>query len=766
MDLLQDFAVVLVFAGAAGLLFRRCGLSAIVGYLVAGMIIGPYTPPFSLVENKDSVEQLSQFGLVFLMFFVGLELSLARIRTLGFSLVWATALLAWLVFNLCQCFAWLMGWSQVASFVFASMFVVSSSAIISKMLLESRLSHERYAQNALGITILEDVVVIILMTLLSSQIQLAGLAGHGDLASGPARTLGLFAGFVVLTVVVGVLFLPKILQRFDRSGDMDLKIIIVGGMVFAAAVVTGRVGFSSALGAFLFGVIVSGTSFKHKIEKSLVGTQDLFSAVFFASIGMMIDLRTVHQHLWLVLGVTAFIVPARILAGAVSFLLTGSDLKTAVRTALILTPIGEFSYILAQQGVNAGVGVPDYFYVIAVGTSILTSILAPLLVRHSEKIAECVAGRLPRFLQKFLGAYQFWLREMTHKQEQIVWWKLTASRLGQLSVEVLLLAGVLMYSATLQHGLRQLLERAALDFSFSPYLYWTVVGVAVLALIVAIWRNIGALGAIYADTCAGHGQQARRLRQVIELAIQTVGAVGLLWLVWALFPVPLAGPWTGGAVAVIAVVFAALFWRRLIQWHSQFQYSLNRALTGAAPSLSSTVTPRQSEFWRVQLAECVLPDHAACRLRTIAALGLRPRFGCAIVEIERHGEIITNPPPDTLLFAGDKLLLFGADRQIKPALDFLQTEEEPAGRQASISESKLTTVDLPPDSPKLGRSLADLGIFAQTGVQVLGVERDGQAILNPAAGQQLKAGDKLLVLGTAEQGKKFRRWLSEPGQAG
>jgi CPA2 family monovalent cation:H+ antiporter-2 len=760
MDLLQDFAVVLVFAGIGGWLFRRFGLSAIVGYLVAGMIIGPHTPPFSLIENVDRVHVLSQIGLVFLMFFVGLELSLSRIRTLGFSLVWATAILSWLVFNLCQMFASLMNWTPTAGFVFASMFVVSSSAIISKMLLEGRLSHERYAQNALGITILEDVVVIILMTLLASQAHIADAGGHGAVAGGPGKTLGLFAGFVVLSVVIGMLFLPNILKRFSRAADMDLKVIFVAGLIFTAAVATAKVGFSPALGAFLFGVVIGGTSFKHKIEKALMGTQDIFSAVFFASIGMLINIRTVHEHLWLVLGVTAFIVPIRILAAFVSFTLTGSEFKTAVRTALILTPIGEFSYILAQIGIKAGAA-PDYFYVIAVGSSILTSMIAPVLVKHADAIAEFAANRRPRFWAKTMSVYQLWLQEISNKQEKVVWWKLTSKRLGQLAIEFLLLAGVLIYSATFQHAIAGLLERAKIGYVFNPYVYWALVGIVALVLFVAIWRNIGALSMIYAEACAGRGSRAKRLKPLIELAIQAIGTIGLLWMVWMLFPVPLYGVWAGVIVFVAVVVFLALFWRKLIRWYSHFQYSFNQALSGKSASLSSTVTPQQSEFWRVQLAELILPDNAACRMKTIAQLDLRKKFGCAIVEIERHGELITNPAPDTMLFPGDKLLLFGANRQIKSALEMLQAEIETEQEPASISESKLETVVVPAASGKLRQSLAHLQISARTGVQVLGIEREGKATLNPAANHELQAGDKLLVLCTAAQGRKFQKWLGE-----
>jgi CPA2 family monovalent cation:H+ antiporter-2 len=212
-------------------------------------------------------------------------------------------------------------------------------------------------------------------------------------------------------------------------------------------------------------------------------------------------------------------------------------------------------------------------------------------------------------------------------------------------------------------------------------------------------------------------------------------------------------------VLVVSVVFLALFWRKLIRWYSHFQYSFNLALAGNPTSLSSTVTPQQSEFWHVQLAELVLPDHAACRLRTIAQLDLRRQFGCSIVEIERHGERITNPAPDTTLYPGDQLLLFGASRQIKLALEMLQQEVENGRESGSLSESRLETVVVRASSGKAGRTLAQLRIFASTGVQVLGVERDGQAALNPAADHELRAGDRLLILSTAAQAREFQRWL-------
>jgi CPA2 family monovalent cation:H+ antiporter-2 len=353
-----------------------------------------------------------------------------------------------------------------------------------------------------------------------------------------------------------------------------------------------------------------------------------------------------------------------------------------------------------------------------------------------------------------------WLHEIVNRQEKVMWWKLISPRLGRLGLELVLLAGLLIYSAELHDFMHKMLATKDIVFEFSSYAYWAVIGVVCLTLCVAIWRSISALSMIVADVSIDRSSQARHLRPIIRLAGQTVGAIALLSFVKVLFPVPLSGTVAWLIVFAASLVFIVVFWRKLIQWHSRFQHSLDVVVSGSAPSLTSTVTPQQSEFWNAQLAECVLPDNAACNMKSIASLDLRRQFGCIIVEIERHGELMANPAPDTILFPGDKLLLFGSGRNIKPALNFLQTETVRT-TDSVVSTVGLETFAVPANSGRIGHSLADLQIFAKTGVQVLGIERDGQATLNPSANHQLKTGDKLLVLCNGAQAKKFRKWLSE-----
>ena len=282
--LIRDLAVVLLIAGAAAWLCRRLGLSAIVGYLVAGAIIGPHTPPFALVADLDRVQTLAQLGLVFLIFSIGLNLSLSRLKRLGLSVILATAIGAVLVLNGGRLFGWALGWGVTASLFLAAMLMVSSSAIISKVLDELNLTHERPGQLALGMTVLEDVVAILMLTLLTSLIQFGG-----DKPPPLMPTFGALGAFVVFIALMSLLIMPKLLARVSRGGLPEIRTLLVGGLLLALAWLAVKVGYSLALGAFVFGAIVGSTRYKADIERSFEGLDQTFGAVFFVAVGMLVD---------------------------------------------------------------------------------------------------------------------------------------------------------------------------------------------------------------------------------------------------------------------------------------------------------------------------------------------------------------------------------------------------------------------------------------------------------------------------------------------
>lgn len=661
--LIQDFAVILMIAGVAGWCFRRIKMSVIVGFLLTGIIIGPHTPPFALVSDLDRIQAISQLGLVFLMFAVGLRLNLERIRRLGFGVAATTFLGAFLVFQVTILVGQIAGLDRLQSMFLAAMLMVSSSAIIIKSLQESGFLHERFGQKATGITVLEDVVAIVMLAILSS------LVGIDDQQQGGiGQTLWLLAGFATIMVAGGMLLLPRILRKVKTPSDADLKSIMVAGMLFLAAVMAARAGFSIALGAFLFGVAIAETSFARTIERSFSGALEMFSAVFFVSIGMLIDITLLWENLLLAVALTVFAIVSRTLAVGGASLIVGSRLREAVQTGLSVTVIGEFSFIIAQLGVMTG-ALPATYYPLAVGMCILTALTSPLLVRHSEALAAGVESLLPSGTKRRMTSYRETVSNISYVQQKNNLWKMTRPRAVRIGLELVLAAAIMGFSSRIHS---YFVERVAESGFHVPGLnmaFWLVISLVVITIMVAAWRTIAALAMLYAEALTlDPSVHQERKRGLLEKGFKTVAFILLLFFVWMFFPVEI---FTKNAFLVYLVVLAilvGLLGNHLLRWHSLFQSSLHESLKNSGSSRShlnpQLARHNQSETdWQMDLIDVTLPDNARCANMTIAETDLRQRFGSSILEIERQGVLIHNPPPDFRLYPGDKLLVFGNEKK-------------------------------------------------------------------------------------------------------
>jgi len=755
VSLLQDFAVVLLVAGITGWVFRRLGLSAVVGYLVAGIVIGPFTPPFTLVSDVDRIETLTDLGLAFLMFFVGMGLSFKRIRRLGVGVVATTAITAFFVFQLCHGFAALMGWDDTTAFIFSAMLMASSSAIITKMLAESGLTHERFAQNAQGVTVLEDIVAIVLLTILGSRLQI------GDAAPREVSdTLFLLMGFATILVVVGLIFVPKLLERFGKAADSDLISVLVSGLVFIAGVASIKAGFSVALGAFLFGVVVSETRFKSQIEKSLGGAQDMFSAIFFVAIGMLIDVQAFVDNAGLILGIAAFAIAARTLAATVGFAATGNPLPLAVSSAVVVTPIGEFAYVIAQIGVDAE-AVPSSFYAVAVGVSIVTAVCAPFFAKKAEAIGAFVEKVQPRWLAALFEYYQLRLHRIALSFERNHVWQLTRRRSGLALIQITLLGGLFGFANPIKAGLDLIMSRAGFGLNAWETGYWIVILILSIGLLVAIWQSLQTLCMVYADALTMHSENAGRKRAIVQFTLQAISAAALGAAVWVGAPMRASTTIAGFVILAVLLVLYVLLRRQLGAIGIRLEQHLSNP--GHAPGrrsrVSAVASGEGSKNWDLDVVECEIPEDAACVGKSLHTLALRPLFGCSILEIDRQGYILDRVGPNDVLYPGDRLLLFGVPDQIENTRNFLQGTGDTEDETPDFEEAILDTVTIPDDSRVVNLSLAEARIFDETGVQIMGIERAGIRTMNPSGGEILIAGDRLLVMGSGVEIRTFQTWL-------
>jgi CPA2 family monovalent cation:H+ antiporter-2 len=758
IEFIQDLAVILVVAGVVGWMCQRVGLSVVVGFLVAGILIGPHTGAFTFVTDLGRVDTAAQVGLVFLMFGIGLRLSLRKLRKLGLSLLLAVFASAGVIFYLTRLLGVALGLEEIESVFLAGMLMVSSSAIIGKVLQETGATHERSGQLAMGMTVLEDVVAVVMLTVLNSVVQFGGAGGAPRIS----ETIGLFGAFVVMSAIMGLLLVPWLLRKMSIAADEELQTLGMAALLFGTAMVAQRAGYSLALGAFLLGTIVSETPHRHQIERTFEGMRDVFSAVFFVAIGMQIDLRLLGEAWMLILSVGAFTLGARVVATSVGLVLIGNTPKDAFRAGLALTPIGEFSFIIAQMGVTAQV-VPPKFYPLAVGVSLMTTFVAPLLTRRSEAISGWVFRREPRWARVWTDYYRSWLERLQARQKRNLLWQLSRKRFIQISVEVLLVTGLLVFSREMLVFVEEWLGRDWLFPRGPAVLFWSLLALIVLAPLVAIWRNIAALALLYAQvSTSGHPRQGR-LAPLVEAGIKTVaGAMIYIWL-GAFLPAGGSARWLLLATAIVVVIALIVLRRKLIFWHSELEVELQDVLGGGESRMIGTATPwlQPHEAWNLNVIDCVLPDLADCQGQRIADLNLRARFGCAVVGIERQGYMISLPGPDAVLYPRDKVMLMGTGDQVAAGKQFLTAVTGKFAEASDFDEVRMEAVVVPGTSRVAGRTLGELSLARTHGVQVAGIDRAGQRVLNPGPGERIEARDELLLLGTPAQIGEFKSWLSE-----
>lgn len=757
ISLIQDLAIVLLTAGIAGTLFRRCGLSVIVGYLVAGILIGPYTPPFSFILDVDRIQTLSQVGLVFLMFGIGLGLSLSKLGRMGWPMLLATGLGAFLMLNLTLLLGLALGWTVNQSMFIAGMVMVSSSAVIAKVVGELNLTHERPGQIALGVTVLEDIVAVIMLTVLGSQVH-----GGGD-SVGSVLT-GMTA-FVALLVGAGLLMVPRLMRRLEARADPELQTIIVAGMLFLLSLAAVKAGYSLALGAFLLGAIVAEIPQKVSVEKAFGGMRDVFSSVFFVSIGMMIDLSLMRTVWPLVLGLGVFALVGRAFVTGFALILCGTKPQEARRAGLLLGPLGEFSFIIAQLGVSAAV-LPESYYPMAVGASIFTVLMVPIINRHADAILR-VANRMePLWLHRALDAYSGWLDDVRSQPTTSIAWKLVRGRLAQTGLEMLFVTGVMLFSRQLLDLLLENATAFGLEARTVIYVFWSVISVIALIPLLAIWRNLAAISMILGESI---GSESRLPTPFVRNTLLGIVAVGLGYWLFLIVPTDQLGFWGWGAIATAGIVVVAVFSRRLIYWHSHWQSSMREVLAEhpreaglAAAAVARGRRQQDLAQWNLHLREIVVPDAATYGGQTLAQLSIPSRFGCAVLELERNGHVITTIGPDLRVYPGDKLLLLGPNAQLEEARKALIQGRSARNESDEFLGSVLENFHIS-TSPRTGRTLAELNLAQLTGTRVVGIERAGQKIIAPSGQERLLPEDNVLVAGTLAEINAFRRWLNAAG---
>jgi len=658
----------------------------------------------------------------------------------------------------------------------AAMLMVSSSAVISKIMHEMKLNHDRVAQMALAMTIVEDVVAVIMLTVLGASVH-GGVIGESESSRGLGEVLLVLGTFVAVLVVLGLLVMPRLLKKLEKRNDPEIQIVVVVGLLLLCTFLTVEAGYSLVLGAFLFGAVVAEIKQKITIEHHFEGLKYVFSSVFFVSIGMMIDL-TQLKHVWVTVAVlSAFALFVRPIACGFALMLVGMPPRQARRGGMLLTPLGEFTFIIAMAGISAKI-LPDTFYPVAVGLSICTVLATPILNRFAEPILDFAERVEPRFLIRAIAAYQGWLHEVQARQSGRLVWKLIRGKLLTLVVVVMFVSGLLIFSERIFAAVAELEAAKNVHPKVLNYAFWGVLGAVLLVPLVAIWQNASIIAMIIGEALGGTPDKPMHLHaRVITNALRAAVAVGMAHWLHTLLPMDILPLWGWLIVGFAAVTVAIVFSNKFARLHTKWEHSVQEVLGEDSRSPRQMREEARVELdrslgeWDVSLVDCVVPRGAQYAGKTLAELAIPTRFGCSILEIERNGYVFTAVDSALRLYPGDNLLLLGLQEQIDGACEFLAHVAHSHGQNnaaQAIGEdsgdvfggSVLETV-LMPECERAGKTLVELRISQATNVRVAGIRRGGEQIVNPGGHVQLFAGDHLLVVGTIVDLQEFREWLVE-----
>ncbi len=676
VSFLQDLAVVLLVSGVVTLLFHKAKQPRVVGYILAGLLIGPHTPPFSFVNDDSTIRTLADLGVVFLMFSLGLDFNIRRLRRVGVTAVVTAVIdvtfMVWLGYELGQ----FLGWSTIESLFLGGILCDSSTTILSKILNELGHSQNKASQLTIAISVVEDVLAVAMMALLTG----VGLSGGVDpgLVMGRVWTLGMF---MLLVVVVGLLVVPRVLNYLARFENDELLVVTGVGMCFGVALVAVKLELSMALGAVLVGLLASESQARMRLVTLVEPLRHIFSAVFFVSVGLMLDPSVLLAQWVPVLLATAAVVIGKFTTTSTGALLTGQDAPTAFRVGAGMAQTGEFAFIIAALGISLN-ATGQNVYQVGVATAVLSTVISPYLIRWMDANAGSLAER--RGVRRWTAMFQLyseWVDRIRLKRQPSAVRAIIRRSVWMTIINTLLIAAILGaagYAAQREiPGIPENLRR--------PGLYraalWLVAMVLAMPLYLVNFRKFNALGMVLAEVglpMTISGAWARHTRTFIANVVTLAGGAALVVMTFILSASMLPSRET--LLLLTAVVVAVAMWgrRRLSRVYQKAQFALDAVLKGddAGPGADPKPVggnPASETLAQLRLATVALAASATVASRTLRDLQLRSRTGVSVVGIEREGQQMVNPDPAFPLQPGDRLVMLGSPEQVRAAEVLLES---------------------------------------------------------------------------------------------
>ncbi len=688
MTFFTDLSIVIVVVSIVALVFSRFNLPLTVGYILAGVIVGPTIGP-ALINNQENIKMLSDLGVMFLMFSIGLGFSFRQLRSRGMTVTlpafWDVGLMIVGGFFMGK----VLGWGNLECFLLGLVICNSSTSIAAKTLEELGLVKERFASNAFAIAVVEDILSILLIAVLYGVGANTG-EGNGDwwaTAMVIGRQMGVMVLFLVGVTIFGIGLAPRLLNFVSRSFGDEIVLMTALGICFGISYLAQNVlGLSLVVGAFLAGTILSYVHSRARLERIVKPVSQLFAAVFFVSVGLMVEPLVIWENIGTVLFVSVGMIVLKLANGFLASTLLGESPTDAFRTGLALGQVAEFAFIIATLGMELHMTERPLFQ-IAVGVALICTATCPYLLRYSPQICGALRWTMPQRLRHALFAYRRLITQMQSRdagQPKNAWLRTNLLLLMVNSIAVVILFTIVYVASTLP-VVKAILEPVEYFWQpFSVHIPWgglLCLMCAFLVSLVPFWaiqhilRDLATNIANAIPMLFFSQRDYQFIRRFIRLILTWINAVAL-----GIFAVMISMPfvvnvWMVAPVLIVALAFQMRYSKRMRQTYQQHHKVIARAFDVNVPDAVPTDSTLRY-LLSVHTEEWVVPHDAICCQKTLAELNVRQRTGASLISVQsRTSTLKFSPGGETRLKPGDHVLICGNEMQIAEAIEFLSAVE-------------------------------------------------------------------------------------------
>lgn len=762
MELITDLAYIMVVAGMVTILFKRLKQPLVLGYIVAGFLAGPHMPYTPTVGDMENVETWSQIGVIFLMFSLGLEFSFKKIVKMGIGPVITALCIVVGMISVGSAVGWLFGWNSMNRLFLGGMMAMSSTTIIYKAFDDLGLRGQTFAKGVMSTLILEDILGILLMVILSAMAVSRQFEGMALVKS----MLQLFF-FLALWFIVGIFLIPLFLKKNSRFINGETLLIVSVGICFLFVILASEAGYSPAFGAFMIGSILAETLEAERIEQVTGSVKNLFGAIFFVSVGMLVDPQVLVEYWLPILVIVLAIIIGQTTLGSMSFILGGQNLRSGIKSGFSMAQIGEFAFILATLGNSLGV-TSGFLYPVVVAVSIITTFLTPYMIKEADKVAEIVDGIVPKRVRYFIDksskgrsssgnaemsdiplswltgtepGYSYIEKQTVFEQKGLLYvWK---SLIKQLLIQTICYSILAVAAITL--SLASLLPLCRTIFTHWPGNF--ICGVLTLIVVSFFLRPI--------VVRKNHSEEVKFLKnkgKIQNILFNLTLIVRALIAVWAVyFVLNYLSPFRW-YLHILLSVFIVIYivrseWIKLysIRLERTFRHNLSRRDRHQSETTASTAYARRLYGKDIHISCLSIPVNSNWAGKRLCELNIGRDMGIIIVAIVRGDVRINIPDGNAILYPRDMIEVVGDDLSIENFS--LLLESNCTQIKENDHNIRIRCITLSSDSPLVGKAVRDAGIRKHLRSIVIGTEMKDGSLQMITPSQVLKKGDKLWIVG-------------------